>query len=89
MRNLAVFFCLPASGCVCLNPAHKKPVAPSVSTTSVISTLTDTKTDLAAAGESNTNVGRQIDKALSLAEKLDLLLRQLDESSNKNAIKPL
>ena len=88
----AVFLCFGISGCICLNPAHRQQVAPTVSTTRVIDTLTDTKQVLAEAGESNTVVGQKIDKALTLAEKLNVLLDQIEDDQakidNKTIIKP-
>ena len=68
-------------------------VPPSVSTAQVIDSLVDTKGILAEAGEQNTVVAQKIDKALTLAEKLDALLEQIEREShqqaNKNIIKPL
>jgi len=65
---------------------------PSVSTAQVIETLNSTKDVLAEAGEQNTSVGIKIDKALTLAEKLDALLEQIETEAalkaNKNFIKP-
>ena len=93
MGKVALFAtALLFTGCVCLDPAHKKTTAPSVSTTEVINSLNDTKQELVQAGESNTKVGQQIDKALTLAERLDVLLEQIEKesakTSNKNVIKP-
>jgi hypothetical protein len=63
---------------------------PSVSTAQVIQSLTDAKTDLKEAGEQNTAVAYKIDKALTLAERLDVLLAQIEKgatvSANKNII---
>jgi flagellar biosynthesis/type III secretory pathway ATPase len=72
-----------------------KPIAPppSVSTARVIDSLNETKEVLVEAGEQNTSVGRKIDKALTLAERLDALLEQIEQEAlqqaNKNFIKPL
>lgn len=71
-----------------------KPVTPppAVSTAQVIESLTDTKETLKEAGEQNTAVAQKIDKALTLAERLDALLEQIEkesQQSNKNVIKPL
>lgn len=84
---LALLFCV---GCATTKP----PVPPpTVSTAQVIESLTDTKEVLAEAGEQNTSVGKKIDKALSLAERLDALLEQIEkeaeQQANKNVIKPL
>lgn len=65
---------------------------PSVSTAQVIESLSDTKETLKEAGEQNTAVAQKIDKALTLAERLDALLEQIEKESqqtNKNVVKPL
>ena len=72
----------------------KKPALPppSVSTAHVVESLSSAKSDLQQAGDSNTKVGLKIDKALSLAERLKVLLAQIEAdqaSSNKNVIKPV
>lgn len=54
---------------------------PSVSTAQVINSLTDTKESLTEAGEQNTVVAQKIDKALTLAERLDALLEQIEKES--------
>lgn len=65
---------------------------PSVSTAQVIESLNDTKDVLSEAGEQNTSVAQKIDKALTLAERLDTLLEQIEkeaaQQANKNIIKP-
>jgi hypothetical protein len=75
----------------CVGCATTKPVAPppSVSTAQVIESLTDTKEVLKEAGEQNTVVAQKIDKALTLAGRLDALLEQIEKESNKNVIKTL
>ncbi len=82
---LALLFC---AGCA----TKQLPPAPTVSTAQVIESLNDTKEVLDQAGESNTIVGQKIDKALTLAERLDALLKQIEEEAaeqaNKNVIKP-
>ena len=66
---------------------------PSVSTAQVIESLTETKEVLVEAGEQNTGVAQKIDKALTLAERLDALLEQIEkegqQQANKNVVKPL
>jgi redox-regulated HSP33 family molecular chaperone len=77
-------------GCSALE--KKKTLPPSVSTSLVIQSLNDTKTELKEAGEQNTKVAKNIEKALSLAERLDLLLEEIEKEqrkNNKNIIKPL
>lgn len=80
---------------VCLVGCATKQVVPppSVSTAQVIESLTETKEVLVEAGEQNTVVAQKIDRALTLAERLDALLAQIEkeaqEQANKNVIKPL
>ena len=86
------YFLIPAL-LFCAGCATKQlPPAPTVSTAQVIESLNDTKDVLDQAGESNTIVGQKIDKALTLAERLDALLKQIEEEAaqqaNKNVIKP-
>jgi hypothetical protein len=75
------------TGCVCLNPDHKRGSAPTVETGKVIADLKETKDELIKAGEANTEVGKSVDRALTLAEKLDAILEELERSQNKNVIK--
>ena len=69
------------SGCVCLDPAHKKAGPPIAKTGEVIASLENTKSELDKAGESNTIVGEKVEKALSLAERLEKLLEQIEKDS--------
>jgi uncharacterized protein YcfL len=88
------YFLIPAL-LLCVGCQTTKPVVapPSVSTAQVIDSLTDTKTALTEAGEQNTAVAQKIDRALTLAERLDALLEQIEkeaqEQTNKNVVKPL
>lgn len=79
------------TGCAAIE--KKKTTPPSVSTEQVIQSLNDTKTELVEAGEANTKVAKNIEKALSLAERLDALLEQIEkeqsQTENKNVIKPV
>lgn len=83
---MALLFC---TGCA----TTKQAPPPSVSTAQVIETLTETKEVLTEAGEQNTSVAKKIDKALTLAERLDALLEQIEkeaeQQANKNIVKPL
>jgi hypothetical protein len=87
-------FLLPAL-LLCVGCATTKPIVPppSVSTAQVIESLSDTKEVLVEAGEQNTLVAQKIDRALTLAERLDALLEQIEreaeQQANKNVIKPL
>lgn len=77
----------------CAFKDKKVATPPSVSTAQVIESLTDTKEVLKEAGEQNTAVAQKIDRALTLAEKLDALLEQIEkeaqQQANKNVINPL
>jgi len=90
MKYLPLLALLLSVGCTTTKPTAPPP---SVSTAQVIETLNDTKEILAEAGEQNTSVARKIDKALTLAERLDALLEQIEQEAlqqaNKNVIKPL
>jgi hypothetical protein len=89
MRYILFLLLLFSVGCQTTKPAPP----PSVSTAQVINSLTDTKTALTEAGEQNTAVAQKIDRALTLAERLDALLEQIEkeaqQQANKNVIKPL
>jgi hypothetical protein len=77
------------TGCVCLNPDHKKAAPPIANTGEVISSLEKTKTELEKAGDSNTLVGEKVDKALTLAERLEKLLEQIEQSESKTIKEPI
>lgn len=79
--------CLFVTGCVCLDPSHKKLAPPIANTEEVIQSLEKTKVELNKAGESNTIVGEKVDKALTLAERLEKLLGQIESESNTKFIK--
>lgn len=85
-----LFLLIPfLTGCVCLNPDHKKPAPPIANTGEVISSLEQTKTELEKAGDSNTIVGEKVEKALTLAERLEKLLEQIQEENNQNIKEPV
>lgn len=92
MRFLFVVVLLFLAGCSSLQK-KKNDELPSVSTGQVIKSLNDTKTELIQAGEANTKVAKNIEKALTLAERLDLLLEQIEKEQNrlvnKNVVKPI
>lgn len=85
---LSIFVLLFCVGC----QTTKQAPPPTVSTAQVIESLTETKETLKEAGEQNTVVAQKIDKALTLAEKLDALLEQIEkeaeQQANKNVINP-
>ena len=76
-----------ALGTGCAHLKNKDVAPPSVSTAKVVESLEETKSELAKAGESNTKVAVNIDKALNLAERLEKLLEEIEKESNKNVIK--
>jgi hypothetical protein len=55
---------------------------PSVSTAEVVKSLEDTKTELKEAGESNTIVAKKINSALTLAERLEKLLEEIEREQD-------
>lgn len=77
------------TGCVCLNPEHKKPVPPIANTGEVIQSLEKTKNELGKAGDSNTIIGEKVDNALTLAERLEKLLEQIEQSESKTVKEPI
>lgn len=89
MKFILILAALLSVGCA----TTKQTPPPTVSTAQVIESLTDTKEVLAEAGEQNTAVAQKIDKALTLAERLDALLEQIEkeaaQQANKNVVKPL
>lgn len=89
MRYLLLIMVLGLNGCICLNPAHKKQGPPIAKTEDLITSLEKTKTELNKAGESNTIVGEKVDKALTLAERIEKLLEQIEEQSNKTIKEPI
>lgn len=89
MRYFLLIIIPLLTGCICLNPAHKKIGPPIANTGEVIQSLEKTQNELAKAGESNTIVGDKVDKALSLAERLSKLLEQIEEQSNKEVKGPI
>ncbi len=62
----------------CATKKEKQILLPTVSTAQVIQSLENTKTELEAAGESSTRVAKNIDNALTLAERLERLLEQIE-----------
>ena len=87
MKHILLLALILSAGCA----TTKQTPPPSVSTAQVIVSLTETKETLKEAGDQNTVVAQKIDKALTLAEKLDALLEQIEkeaQQANKNVIKP-
>lgn len=67
----------------CKSVPKKQDSIPSVTTISVIEKLSDTKQALKEAGLNNTQVGTSIDKALTLAERLNILLEKIEKEQKK------
>jgi hypothetical protein len=78
MKILLVISLFFTVGCSNLQK-KKQTLPPSVSTAEVVRSLEDTKTELVKAGESNTVVAKKIDTALTLAERLEKLLEQIEK----------
>jgi hypothetical protein len=89
MKYLLIIFISVLTGCVCLKPEHKKSAPPVANTNEVINSLEKTKTELEKAGESNSIVGEKVDKALTLAERLEKLLEQIEQSESKTVKDPI
>lgn len=83
MKKILSLLFLTLTSCVCLDPSHKKAAPPVANTGRVIKSLEKTKTDLDKIGESNTAIGSKVDKALSLSEKLAILLAQIEEEKKE------
>jgi hypothetical protein len=83
MKHIPLLALLLCAGCA----TTKLTPPPSVSTAQVIETLTDTKETLKEAGDQNTIVAQKIDKALTLAERLDALLKQIEEEAQREVSK--
>jgi len=73
-----VFLIIFLAGCETFNK-KKQPVPPSVNTVQVIDALNDTKKELMQAGEANTKVAKNVETALSLAQRLEKLLEQIEQ----------
>lgn len=92
MKYILLPALLLCSGCVCLNPDHRQGTAPTVKTEKVIEDLKETKQELAKAGEANTEVGKSVNKALTLAERLDAVLEEIEKQQqidNKKVKEPV
>jgi len=79
---IILIFTLLNTGCAFLKN-DKKDVPPSVTTATVVKSLEETKTELGLAGESNAAVAKKIDTALTLAERLEKLLEQIEAEQPK------
>lgn len=89
MKYLLIILITLLTGCICLNPKHRQSAPPVANTNEVIASLEKTKTELDKAGESNSIVGEKVDKALTLAERLEKLLEQIEETSAKIVKEPI
>lgn len=79
MNYFIVLSVLLIVGCSSLE--KKKTSLPTVSTSKVIESLNETKLELTQAGESNTKVASNINKALTLAERLEKLLEEIEKQT--------
>jgi hypothetical protein len=84
MKTIPIFliFTLLTTGCAIVK-GGKKDIPPSVSTANVVRSLEETKVELTNAGEANTAVAKKIDTALTLAERLEKLLEQIESEQSK------
>jgi hypothetical protein len=79
MRYILIIALLfTVTGCESLRSKKNTP-PPTVATTRVIDSLTETKKDLVKAGESNTKVAKNVETALTLAQRLEVLLEQIEQ----------
>jgi len=79
MRYILIIALLfTATGCESLRSKKNTP-PPTVATTRVIDSLTETKKDLVKAGEANTKVAKNVETALTLAQRLEALLEQIEQ----------
>jgi hypothetical protein len=77
MRYFLIILSIFLIGC---QTTKKKLVPPpSVSTAEVVKSLEDTKIELKQAGESNTIVAKKVESALTLAERLEKLLEEIEK----------
>ena len=75
---LIIALLFTVTGCESLKNKKNAP-PPTVATTRVIDSLTETKKDLVKAGESNTKVAKNVETALTLAQRLEVLLEQIEQ----------
>jgi starvation-inducible outer membrane lipoprotein len=81
MKVVIAILSFSLAGCVCLDPNHKRSAPPIANTGEVIQSLEKTKDELGKAGESNTAIGVKVENALTLAERLEKLLEQIERES--------
>jgi hypothetical protein len=67
----------------CKTTQDEKITPPSVSTGILKESLITTKDDLMEAGELNNNISMQLDKAMTLAEQIDVLLEKIEKEQEK------
>jgi hypothetical protein len=77
IKNLLILlFCLGFFGCKTKNPDIDPP---NISTIGVIKKLEDTQSELEKIGLDNSKMGLNIEKALTLAERLKILLDKIEK----------
>jgi hypothetical protein len=69
------------------NPKKPEIIPPSISTGILKESLLTTKDSLEHAGDMNSKISYQIDKAMSLAEQIDFILSKIEEEQSKNDFK--
>lgn len=68
----------------CQTPPKKPEVIPPVVSTGILKeSLLSTRDNLTNAGDMNTKISYQIDKAMSLAEQIDFILSKIEEEQSK------
>jgi hypothetical protein len=79
---LITFFtiCLLFTSCKSTKP---DPEPPSITTAAVVKSLKDTQQELEEIGLENSKIGVNIDRALTLAERLTILLDKIEEEQKK------
>jgi hypothetical protein len=81
MRTYFLVLLLVLSGCT--TSVKKETPVPIASTIKVIGSLNEAKLELEDAGKENTKVAINIDKALTLAERLNILLETIEKEQKK------
>jgi hypothetical protein len=89
MKYILFLVFLLCSGCVCLNPTHKRLLSertekpPITDTGKVKERIDETRNELSKAGESSQGISKSVNKAQSLTERVDKILEELDKQEQK------
>ena len=88
-----VLFALTAISLVACKTTKPDPEPPSVSTEEIIKSLKETQEHLDGVGLDSSRMGLSVDRALTLAERLEILLEKIEQEQRKyrgkNVIPPL